>query len=434
MLNFSGFLLAVVFLAVIVFFYSLHIGVFRNNLSRFRGGEGGGSKTSNNPNPETPISTLALGGRHSAFLTNNQLYTWGDDTYGQLGNGSDLTAEVNVPTLITVFVPSLRNGDKIVQIQWGDAHSAFLTQAGDLYTWGENTYSQLGQGSTFTGDTTLPTKITVALAGGDKIVQLSVGGYHSAFLTEAGHIYTWGDNTNGQLGQGFGFTEPATPTRIESVSPALAAGESIIQVAMGLNHSAFLTSAGHLYTWGRNTYGQLGHGNYSSYLNLPTKINFEDYITNVALGTAHTVCTNSVDQLYMFGTIDLFTKFHTPTVVNYTAAEGETIKQLAPGSFHSAFLTSAGRVFTWGWNNSGQLGDGSSSTNVTTTPFPINTFSPSLETGENIVQLVSGVNKFCAFLTSLDNVYTWGYDQNQQLGNGPGTSSVFIPTQIEIIS
>src|SRR5690606_26201765 len=184
-----------------------------------------------------------------------RLFTWGDNDYGQLGDGT--TTNRSTPREITNRF-SLATGDKIIQVSLGNIHSAAETNSGVQFNWGDHDYGQLGDGTTTNKLT--PREITnrFSLATGDKIIQVSLGNVHSAALTSSGRLFTWGDNDYGQLGDGT-TTNKLTPTEITNRF-SLATGDKIIQVSLGRNHSAALTSSGRLFTWGYNYYGQLGDG------------------------------------------------------------------------------------------------------------------------------------------------------------------------------
>src|SRR5690554_2137783 len=97
---------------------------------------------------------------------------------------------------------------------------------------------------------------TIPLIPGETIIQVSLGYGYSAALTSSGRLFTWGSNSSGQLGDGT-TTNKLTPTEITNRF-SLATGDKIIQVSLGRNHSAALTSSGRLFTWGSNSSGQLG--------------------------------------------------------------------------------------------------------------------------------------------------------------------------------
>ena len=329
--------------------------------------------------PGETIIQVTSGGYHSAALTSNgRLFTWGRNDYGQLGDGT--TVSKSTPTEITNRF-SLATEDKIIQVSLGGSHSAALTSEGRLFTWGRNDNGQLGDGTTVSKST--PTEITsrISLATEDKIIQVSLGYSHSAALTSNGRLFTWGRNDYGQLGDGTTVSK-STPTEITNRF-SLATEDKIIQVSLGGSHSAALTSEGRLFTWGRNDNGQLGDGTTVS-KSTPTEIT-----SRISLATE------------------------------------DKIIQVSLGEYHSAALTSEGRLFTWGRNDNGQLGDGTTVSKSTPTEI---TSRISLATEDKIIQVSLGYSHSAA-LTSNGRLFTWGRNDYGQLGDGT-TVSKSTPTEI----
>ena len=163
----------------------------------------------------------------AAITTNGDLYTWGYNFSGQLGF-DDITQRYT-PTKVT----GLSN---IVAVSLGRYHSAAITTNGDLYTWGKNDYGQLGLDDIDDiTDRHTPTKVT----GLSNIVAVSLGRYHSAAITTNGDLYTWGENDYGQLGLD-DITDRHTPTKVTGLS-------NIVAVSLGEYRSAAITATGDLY-------------------------------------------------------------------------------------------------------------------------------------------------------------------------------------------
>ena len=133
------------------------------------------------------VAYVSLGEFHSAAVTTDgSLYTWGENRYGQLGNGTKNDS----------FVPK-KIMDNVAYVSLGYNHSAAITTDGSLYMWGENIWGQLGNGERGAASVSRsPVKIM------DHVVCVSLGYIHSAAITEDGSLYTWGDNRYGQLGNG----------------------------------------------------------------------------------------------------------------------------------------------------------------------------------------------------------------------------------------
>jgi alpha-tubulin suppressor-like RCC1 family protein len=171
---------------------------------------------------------------------------------GQLGDGT--TTDRNRPTLISFNF--FQNGETIQSVSAGGSHSIAITTNGQVYTWGRNGSGQLGDGTTT--DRNRPSLISFnSLQDWEKIQSVSAGASHNFAMTTNGRVYTWGANWYGQLGDGT-TTNLSLPTLIGFNS--LQDGETIQSVSGGDYHSIAMTTNGRVYTWGANWYGQLGDG------------------------------------------------------------------------------------------------------------------------------------------------------------------------------
>lgn len=180
------------------------------------------------------------GENRCAFVnTNGDLYLWGNNSQGKLGNGekSDLIVPVKVMSNIRA-------------IALGYEHNAAIAEDGSLYLWGNNYCGQIGNNSR--NAQLKPVKVM------DNVRSVSLGDRHSAAITKDGSLYMWGDNYYGQLGNGkSGGDITSYDGGIESKTP-IKIMENIKSVSLGYDHSAAITEDGELYVWGSNEYGQLG--------------------------------------------------------------------------------------------------------------------------------------------------------------------------------
>ena len=285
---------------------------------------------------EITIIETSGGGLHNLFLTDaGHVYSCGDSSKGQLG--LDNKDEKNIPTLIRWFndtsTSSYINYDaiRIIEISSCGYHSLFLTDVGHVYSCGNNEQGQLGLGNK-DGEKNIPTPIESynymdsnnvkfnINSGNFNITQISAGKFHSLFLTNAGSVYSCGNNRQGQLGLGLGHND-----LVEDV-PTLIRWFNITQISAGGYHSLFLTEAGYVYSCGYNHQGQLGLGRNDLGENFPRLIEkFYDTSTS------------------------------TSSYINYDAIR---IIEISAGMNHSLFLTNDGNVYSCGQNVFGQLGLG----------------------------------------------------------------------------
>jgi uncharacterized repeat protein (TIGR02543 family) len=371
------------------------------------------------------ITQVSLGWSHSSALTSEgRIFTWGNNDYGQLGDGT--TTNRTTPTEITSQF-NLHAGESIIQVSLGIFHSSAITSEGRIFTWGNNGYGQLGDGTTNNNRTT-PTEITSQfnLPAGESIIIVSLSFDHSSALTSEGRIFTWGNNFYGQLGDGT-TTNRTTPTEITSQFN-LYAGETIIQVSLGYSDSSALTSQGRIFTWGINNSGQLGDGTTTN-RTTPTEITSQfnlhagESIIQASLGWGHSSALTSEGRIFTWGNnfygqlgAGTTTNRNTPTEItsHFNIHTGETIIQVSLGIFHSSAITSEGRIFTWGYNGFGQLGDGTTTDRAIPTEI---TSQFNLHIGETIMQVLFKSYHSSA-LSSEGRILMWGNNGYGQLGDG----------------
>jgi alpha-tubulin suppressor-like RCC1 family protein len=358
-----------------------------------------------------PLSAQKLGagnGHSIATDPSGKVYTWGWNTNGQLGNGT-YTYSYDVP--VTVTTSGVLSGKTITAVAGGEAHSIALTSDGTVYTWGHNFIGQLGNGNLT--DSNVPVAVTGL--SGKTITAVAGGGTHSIALASDGTVYTWGFNFYGQLGNG-NNTNSNVAVAVTGLS-----GKTITAIAGGLNHSIALATDGTVYTWGDNFSGQLGNGTNNA-SNVPVAVTglSGKTITAVAGGGVHSIALAPDGTVYTwgenyFGQLGNGTNTYSNVPVAVTGLSGKTITAIAGGGLHSIALASDGKVYTWGYNVFGQLGNGTNTdSNV---PVAVTGLS-----GETITAIASGKDHSFA-LASDGTVYTWGDNYYGQLGNGTNTDS-----------
>uniref|UniRef100_I3JE76 RCC1 and BTB domain containing protein 2 n=1 Tax=Oreochromis niloticus TaxID=8128 RepID=I3JE76_ORENI len=266
------------------------------------------------------IVSLSYGtGPHVVIATaDGEVYAWGHNGYSQLGNGT--TNHGLTPALVSTNLLSKR----VTEVACGSHHTIALTTDGEVYAWGYNNSGQVGSGSTANQPT--PRRVSSCLQN-KVVVNIACGQLCSMAVLDNGEIYGWGYNCNGQLGLGNNGNQQ-TPCRIAALQ-----GVNIVQVACGYAHTLALTDEGFVYAWGANSYGQLGTGNKSNQA-LPTPINTdkERIVEVAACHTSHTSAAKTQSgQVLMWGqcrgqavasphlthfssTDDVFACFATPAV------------------------------------------------------------------------------------------------------------------------
>jgi alpha-tubulin suppressor-like RCC1 family protein len=184
------------------------------------------------------IVAIAGGGRHSLALRNDgTVWAWGENSFGQLGDGT--LTERDTP----VEVPGLSS---VTAISAGFEHSLALTNDGVVYAWGRNTFGQLGDG------TTQQSEVPIAVTNLSNLIAVRGGGQFSLALRADGTVWTWGENNEGQLGDD-SLTNSPVPVEVTGL-------ENVVSVGVGHQHGLALDGSGTLWAWGENVAGELGNG------------------------------------------------------------------------------------------------------------------------------------------------------------------------------
>ncbi|MDR0520073.1 MAG: InlB B-repeat-containing protein, partial [Clostridiales Family XIII bacterium] len=186
-----------------------------------------------------------------AITSGGEVYAWGDNATGLLGNGTTNSAVNYTPQLIN---KSHFNNESIKTMASGYGLCLALTENGKLYAWGKNNSGQLGKGTIDDNLHCVPEPIDPSLFGGEKIAAISAAYYNGFALTESGRLYSWGDNDWGQIGDGTNHTKNPTPTAIS------VGGEKVKSISSGMSHCLALTESGKVYAWGANNNGEIGNG------------------------------------------------------------------------------------------------------------------------------------------------------------------------------
>ncbi len=357
-------------------------------------------------------TTLAAGFGYSLTLgSDGKLYAWGANHDGQLGNGS----MTNSNTPVEVGLPT---GLALAAVAAGQAHSLALGSDGKLYAWGRNSDGQLGNGSM----TNSTTPVEAGLFAGLALTAVSAGAAHSLALGSDGKLYAWGFNFSGQLGNGSN-----TPSSIPVVV-RLPAGVKTTAVSAGEAHNLALGSDGKLYAWGFNSSGQLGNGSASN-RNTPVVVRLPGGVTPttaVAAAAAHSLALGSDGKLYAWGANhhgQLGNGSNTPSTIPVVVRLPAGVKPtaVAAAAAHSLALGSDGKLYAWGSNLFGQLGNGS--TTGSTVPVVV-----SLPAGVTTTAVAAGQWHGLA-LASDRKLYAWGKNRSGELGNGSMTNST---TPVEV--
>lgn len=334
----------------------------------FYGQLGIGTRTSQlSPTATTGLGThsvemIAAGANHTIAVTKTGTWAaWGDNFMAQLGDG---TVDERLSPVLVRDPPSGR----VRKIAAGSYHSMVLLEDGTLWGWGANNFGQLGIG--WAAEQAMPVKVKGL--GTRFIVDFALGGDHSLALDSEGILWAWGQNSDGQIGDGTTVGRDM-PCRVMGLD-----GRNVVSIAAGYASSAAVLSDGSVFAWGDNSKGQLGDGTTTDrkFPVLATSLGDKKIqalsLGGCGLGGGHGLALSTEGSLWSWGDnsygqlgIGSTVSSLTPAAISLPA--GKKVKKIASGGFHSLALMTDGSVWGWGRGNNGQLGTGLSANKTSPT-------------------------------------------------------------------
>lgn len=395
--------------------------------------------------------SVSSGKNHSLLKTDNgEIFAWG--TWG------DISLESNIETFSKIYPSDISNliqlsaKDKVVSVSSGDQHSFILTEMGEVYSFGFDGQGQLGDGGEvyFVGDLNYSSQLKkqasnitslFELNPGDIIHKIEGGSNFSVALSKEGDVFTFGENNNGQLG--LDQTENIYQTSPIKITQnfELADEEKIIDICVGSSHALALTQLGNVFVWGNNNFGQLGNDKRGINAYKPEKLDFYgEKVIKIACGSFHSYVLTNLNFLYGFGyngygqLADKAVIVHTGNdkstpyemSKNFNLEANEKIIDIYSGFFHGIALTSNQNLFSFGQNNSGQLGI---KNNISTSiPQKMNQ-NIGFSTEDSVQTLALG-EKHSLLVSNRGEIYSWGDNGSGQLGEDYSISLVLTPNDI----
>lgn len=316
-----------------------------------------GDGSTNSRNALLPVSGMedvikvAAGANHAiAIKSDGSLWAWGRNNRGQLGDGTFNDRKIPVAVKVNdrpvasgyFFWPNGSKNPVVVKDLWkvtdiaaGMYHSIALRADSTVWTWGRNSYGQLGDGST--KDSSVP----IQVKGLSKVVAIAAGAYHSLAVTSDGSVWAWGLNAFGQLGEG-STEKRSEPEQVSNLS-------NVFKVAAGLHHSVAVKSDGSVWAWGWNIDGSLGNGTRKD-SSTPVKVVGLSNIIDIAAGLHHTIALKKDGSVWSWGGNE-YSQLGKAVERGSVPVQIEgigNIKKVSAGMYHSLALMQDGTIWVWG--------------------------------------------------------------------------------------
>lgn len=402
---------------------------------------GGGSDSENQPpstaSPENPpVKILGLvagkgmasGDQHSTIaLDGGRIHTWGNNQHGQRGTGIFQLSDFTTPPGVA-FISSAT----LTELAGGAANTLALDSTGAVWSWGLNEHGQLGVDSLIY-EFNAPQRIS-ALTG--KVMRIAAGDANGLALDDRGALFAWGWNGWGQIGDGtkaasigrIGDKLKPTPVKLDALG-----GASIVDIAQGWATSALLDNAGRIWTWGHNGHGQIGNGTggLGQYELLPKLVDTsplgEAYPVDIEFGRYSGLALDNTGRLWSWGWNNvgqLGTGKTADALLPEQVQIPTSIVKFAAGTQHALALDSQGALWAWGQNDHYQLGDGTRFDRRT----PVRVDLSALGTSK--VAAISAGDDFSIAMDDAGRVWGWGNNLRAQVGN---VSAVYFKTPVFVL-
>jgi alpha-tubulin suppressor-like RCC1 family protein len=292
-----------------------------------------------------------------ALNDSGKVFTWGSGLDGVLGH-EDTDSNLLIPTPVESL-------DKysFIQVSCGIGHMAGLTRDGLVITWGLDDVGQCGhaeakQDKNVTRYSPMAFKggkkaNAVEVSGGKKVVDVSCGRHFTGCVTEDGELHTWGNGRDYALGHG-DRTNQKTPKKVEALADV-----KIVKVGCGRNFVVALDEKGDLYSWGSNDNGQLGLGTTDRIRQTPSKIRVLSKVVEIQAGDFHAIALTADGKVYTWGAGGDGQLGHGNTNNQNTPRQIPDIPLIArisAGGGHTALITQDFKLWIFGRGRDGQLG------------------------------------------------------------------------------
>ncbi len=338
---------------------------------------------------EAVRAQISAGQYNSFFICGDSTVNgWGDNSFGALGNNSTQESWTPVQATSLTSVVAISDGK--------ENHALALTSDGAVWSWGANSYGQLGDGSTS------PSQVPIVAGTTGNAVAISAGGFHSLALMDDSTVWAWGYNVYGQLGDGT-IADKLSPVQVIDL-------DSVVAIAAGWGYSMALCSDSTVWAWGRGIEGSLGNGGNAD-SSVPVQVSGLTGITAISASRGPSMALASDSTVWCWGDGTYGQLGNGTNAGSNVPVQVSGLTQavsISAGYVFAAALLNDGTVWTWGRNFTGVLGNGTN----TDSNVPVEALVP---TG---ISAISAGHDHCMALRNDGSVHCWGWSVHGQIGDG----------------
>ena len=380
----------------------------------------------------TDVTSVSAGEYHTASLRSDRtVVCWGNNGNGELGDGTNNSS--NTPVKVKDINGNILTGITAVSARGG--YTVALKTDNTVWSWGLNGNGQLGDGTTTYRNEAVQVKNSSTGQALTDVTAVSAGGAHTVALKKDGTVWSWGWNCFGQLGDGT-TTDSNKAVQVKDSSGQPLA--DITAVSAGGCHTIAVKKDGTVWSWGWNDWDQLGDGTTTdSNKAVQVKDSSGQALTDViavSAGGLHTVAMKKDGTVWSwgynnFGQLGDGTTANKNKAVQVKDSSGQPLADItavSAGESHTVVLKNDKTVWSWGYNNHGQLGDGTTASRNEAVQVKDSSGQPLAD-----ITTVSAGESHTVVLKNDKTVWSWGYNNYGQLGDGTTTDSSFpVKTQL----
>jgi len=302
------------------------------------------------------FTQVEAGGEEACGLdTSGQVWCWGNNDAGQLGNGSAVAFNAT-PVAVS------QTGITFTYITVGCEQVCAIDTLGDAYCWGDNSRGQLGDG------TNTNSSIPKLVSGGHKFISIEAGNLYTCGIDTSHQAWCWGYNSVGQLGNN-STTASSTPVQVSNIN-------NVVSISLGGGFTTLaIDSSGQAWAWGNNNEGQFGNNTEYTTSNIPVQVLGGHTFAFIDAAQYYSCAIDTTGKAYCWGSNtdgQLGTGDYVRSLIPKEVAGGHTFTSIfeeGDGGFHTCAVDIAGQAWCWGKNAKGQLGNGS--TTISLVPVPV---------------------------------------------------------------